>query len=490
MTMSISILNWVTNGNVGTYRVSNNCSIPLTVYDSAPSLGPVSFSVVSGSIPNFLNLDSSTGYLYGYLEYQSKNIETYTFTVEATKTYPNSLTTSTSTQLSITVKNFVDENIEWVTSSTLGIIDAGFVSDLSVQAVETINNTKIKYDLVSGNLPNGFNLDEEGSILGQADYESTGTFTFTVRANTDLGIAVEERIFTLTVVNNDPGTKYTKIWFRPFLSKSKRSEYQLFINDFKIFEPNLIYRHNDPNFGVQSEIKMILDFGIEQIPLDQYTQALRQNFYKRRFTLGKVKTAVASDKDGNVIYEVIYLDVVDNLKTAAETLYTTRNISESLSGSSAGQILSEMPLGFGDDTVDDIYYPASVKNMRMQLTRIQLDNFAMIKVNRFMEPQFMRTPQPGTALPSNYIPVVVLCYAKPGQSEKILKKIAARGFKFNMIDFEIDRMIVQTSLDYSSAKYLLFGRESISDTLDIDPNLYQGDVLWQFDDGVQLTRTS
>lgn len=482
--MTTSTIYWSIDSDLGIYRASNNYHIPLSVTDLEPDLGPVTYSS-SGILPSSLVLDNETGYLWGYVEYQSDFIQTYSFTVTATKTFIDLSTTSTSTTFSMSVKGFVDTNIEWITDSNLGSIKTGYTSELKVEAKETINNFPIKYTLSSGNLPSGLSLNQDGAISGQVNYNSTGTFTFTISAITDYDNTSTNRTFSLTTFDED-STEYTKIYFKPFLSKEKRKEYQLFINDPDIFNPNLIYRYFDQNFGIQSDIKMILDFGIERIPLDQYTQALRQNFYKRRFTLGKVKTAIAKDALGTVLYEIIYVDIVDNLKNVSEILYSNQTVSISYGGGSAGQIL----YGPVDPEIDSIYYPGSVNNMRIQLSRIQLDDWSTIKVNRQLEPQFMRTPQPDTLLPTNYVSLVPLCYAKPGQSRQILKKIAASGFKFNLIDFEIDRIVVQNSSDNSSAKYLLFGRDSISDTLVTDTTLYQGDVFWQFDDGVQLTRTS
>lgn len=481
--MTTSTIYWAIGADLGVYRASNNYSIPLAVVDSDPSQGPVTYTV-SGTLPPSLQLDSETGYLWGYAEYQSDYIQSYSFSVTATKTFVDLTTVSTSTVFTISIKGFVDTNIQWITTSSLGSIELGYPSNLSVEAVETINNFPVRYGLASGNLPTGLTLTQDGAICGQVDYGplNTGTFTFTVSAITDYDNTSTNRIFQL-ISQSTSNTKYTKIYVKPFLSKEKRKEYQLFINNPDIFQPDLIYRYFDPNFGVQNDIKMILDFGIEQIPLDQYTQALRQNFYKRRFTLGKIKTAVAKDDTGNVLYEVIYADVVDNLKTAALNLYSNQTITVSYEEGQA-------KYSPADPDVNNIYQPASVNNMRYRLSKIQLDDWSTIKVNQELEPQFMRTAQSSTALPTNYIPVVPLCYVKPGKSKQILKRIVANGFKFNLVDFEIDRLIVQNSLDNATAKYLLFGRESISDTLATDFVLYQGDVSWQFNDGVQLTRNS
>lgn len=481
---------FITPPNLGTYRVSNNYDIPITFADGNIFPGTITFSITAGTLPPSLQLDSSTGYIYGYAEYQSDYIQSYSFTIQAKKDFVAGGSISSSTTFSMNIKGYYDTNIEWVTTGTLGQIIVGYPSELKVQAVETINNFEIEYSLVAGSLPPGLNLSKDGAIYGQVDYGTTstittGTYTFTVSAITAYDSQGEEKTFNVESISED-STKYTKIYVKPFLSKEKRTQYQTFINNPEIFIPQYIYRYFDSNFGVQSDPKMILDFGIEQIPLDQYTQALRQNFYKRRFTLGKVKTAIAKNDAGETVYEVIYLDVIDNLKDVSLTLYSNRNVSLSYSGGSAGQII----YGDLDSNIDSIYYPASTKNMRIQLSRIQLDDYSTIKVNRQLEPRYMKTAQTTNSLPTNYITVIPLCYVKPGYSKQILKRIAAYNFKFNMLDFEIDRLVVQTSLDNSSAKYLLFGRDSISDTLVTDVTLYQGDIFWQFDDGVQLTRTS
>jgi hypothetical protein len=462
--MTTATIYWAIDSDLGIYRVSNNYDIPLAVVDPDPSSGPVIYSLVSGSLPSSLQFSTSTGYVWGYAEYQANYLTNYNFTIAATKNYNTGSTYTITGTFTVALRSLTDENIQWVSNSDLGTLAVGYPSELSVVAEETVSNSPIKYSFESdpNNLPDGLTFNNDGTISGQIDYSYTGTYTtFTIRAATDFDVVGKLQTFSLNVSNNDT-TRYTKIHVRPFLAKEKRTDFQIFINNTDIFDPNSVYRYFDRNFGVQSEIKTILDFGIEQIPLDQYTQALRENFYKRRFTLGKVKTAIAQDDNGNTLYEIIYVDVVDNLKSVPKTLYSNNN---------------------------DIYYPASIKNMRNQLANIQLDDFSIIKVNRFLEPQFMRTPQTANTLPTGYIHILPLCYVKPGKTKPILKKIAASGFKFNMIDFEIDRLIVENSLDNTDAKYLLFGRESISDTLATDPLLYQGDVLWQFDDGVQLTRT-
>jgi hypothetical protein len=256
---------------------------------------------------------------------------------------------------------------------------------------------------------------------------------------------------TLTI-NVTPSIPYTGIYVRPFLSISKRQSYSTFINNTEIFQTNILYRADDPNFGVQKDIKMFLEFGIQSLNLRDYVPALWENFYRRRLTFGSVKIARANDQQGNYIYDVVYIDIVDNIADAKLAVYNK----------------------------NDIYYPASVANMRTRLESIVLPNYSYISTDQYHLPRFMQTAQePGAYLPSNYITVVPLAYVQPGKSNLIVQQIRLSGFDFKLYDFEIDRLIIRSSLDNTSDKYIIFPRNSLTTVIPQD-NLIFGD------DGVSI----
>jgi hypothetical protein len=249
---------------------------------------------------------------------------------------------------------------------------------------------------------------------------------------------------------------FTKIYIKPFFSPEKRNEYREFTTNTFTFDPKLIYRYFDPNFGVQSDIKIVLEFGIEKINLDDYAVALRENFYRKKFYFGDLKKAVATDNTGSVIYEVIYLDIIDGLVNS--------------SGISVNQSIENNGTS---------YFPASIENMRKQLESIQLQNGERIKVNEYNEPKFMRSPQEGDYKPPYYIRAIPVCYALPGQGDKIISRIKLSGFDFKKLNFEVDRLIVQETADSSTAKYLLLERQSLGDTLVSDQYIF-GPDWWQY----------
>jgi hypothetical protein len=422
--------------DLGIYRANNNVDILIPVYNTSSYINST-FELVSGDIPNGTKLDSATGYVYGYLPYQPAYIKEYSFDIAVTKTANDTNTTTSITTGSyfLSVKGDVESTIEWVTESDLGTIEPGIVSELAVVARQLNSEYTIKYSLTDGALPLGLTLARDGSICGSVDYTVTGTSTstFTVLASDVYELSSVSREFSLTVTETT-STEYTEIYYRPFLSLEKRQDYQNFTGNTFTFDPILLYRYYDPNFGVQHKIKMVLEFGIERVDLEQYIPALAQNFYRRRMYFGGVKTAIAKDSTGTVVYEVVYVDAVDNM---------------------AGVDMSITSTGV-------TYYPSNIENQRTRLRQLTLDDGSIIETNEYNQPVYMRTAQSGDYLPPYYMSVIPICYALPGQGARIASRIRLSGFDFKLLDFEVDRLIVQKSKDSSSAKYLIFSNQSIS----------------------------
>lgn len=462
---------WIKGSDLGTIRANNNQILDVTVYDGAPLVGTITYAIINGEdiytrLPNGLYLSTSTGYIHGFVPYQPAYTTNYSLTIDATKHDRNTGQMATVTNVfSLAVKGEVESTIEWVSDTSLGMIEEGIISEIAVVARQVQSDYNLKYRKKSGSLPSGLTLERDGSISGQADYGSAGTYTFTVIVSDVYELSAIERQFSLTV-NEYDNKEYTKIWVRPFLSQDKRTAYGEFIANEFTFDSKLIYRHFDTNFGVQADIKMILEFGIERVNLADYVSALKENFYRKRFYFGDIKVAIAKDQQGNVLYEVVYLDIVDNLVNNQ--------------GKSVNPVIHYK---------NEIYYPNSTDNMRKRLETIVLDDYTYIGVNLDTTPKFMTTPQTGYYKPTDYIRAVPICYALPGQGSKIVSRIKLSKFDFKTLDFEVDRLIVQNSLDNSTAKYLIFERQSIGDKLITDDYLFgPDDVRLDTDSDNPLTR--
>jgi hypothetical protein len=443
-------LQFINGTELGVIRASNNIYLDVSAYDPYPDIEHSVYTLVTGTsitthLPPDLSLDQSTGIIYGYVPYQSAYTKNYQLTIAATRVVTTtSMVTATNT-FTLAVKGHVDSSMEWISSSSLGSITIGEISELRIQARQTNNDYAINYQILSGSIPSGLTLQRDGTISGIIDYsENTGTYTFTIQANDIYEFNEIERTFNLDVIRyNDK--KYTQVYCRPFLTRAKRQEYQEFMLDNFVFDPSLIYRYFDPNFGVQSEIKMVLEFGLEQLNIDDIVPALHENFYRRRFQFGDVKIATANDNTGTKVYEIVYVEVVDNLVNN--------------NGVSVSKVVNMS---------NEFFYPASVDNMRSQLSQLTLPDFTTVDTNEYLMPKYMRSQQTGDYKNIGYIRVIPLCYALPGQGSKIVSRIKSSGFDFKQLDFEVDRIIVQDSLDNSTAKYLLLERQAVGNLLDRD----------------------
>ena len=229
----------------------------------------------------------------------------------------------------------VDSTITWITPQTFKSISANFISNLSVVATSSVTSARLIYTVSKGLLPPGLVLLLDGSISGKVktfgDDNGIGLsqfdkgsfildgnkttidriFTFEVSVQDQFGYSKTTREFNITV--GDPGNKsYSDIHARPFLKSSQRSLFNTFISDTEVFNPEYIYRPDDPNFGIQKKINMLVYSGIETKTINHYVAAIAKNHKRKQFKLGSIKTAVAKLPGTNdIVYEVVYVDVID-----------------------------------------------------------------------------------------------------------------------------------------------------------------------------------
>jgi hypothetical protein len=232
----------------------------------------------------------------------------------------------------------IDSNIQWLTDSDLGSINANFNSYLKVEAQTTVPDSTMIYTLKSGKLPFGMSLSHVGEIIGNPrQYESSeglgltlfdnkGTtwdgfqpgdttfdrkFTFTIEAKDRFGITAIEKEFTLTVVDLD-NTTYTNIYARPMLPEAQRTTFRNFTSNPDIFTPASIYRPNDDAFGIKKSMEMLVYAGIEATAIENFVAAAAKNHKRKTYSLGEIKSAKAIEPGTtDTVYEVIYVEVLD-----------------------------------------------------------------------------------------------------------------------------------------------------------------------------------
>lgn len=432
------------NGNdLGVIRAENYQIISIAAYDPSPFVGTLTYALITGTtittnLPQNLNLDRNTGIIYGYVPYQPAYTIKYNLNLQATKfDQITGVSVTASNTFTLAVKGLVESSIEWVTTSSfLGTLTTGELSHLSVQAKQTISNYDIKYRKTSGNLPEGLSLLSDGSIVGKISTGSSGTYTFNAEAKDVYELSAIEKDFSIDVIESDK--QYTSLYFKPFLSKESKNYYNEFINDETVFDYKLMYRYLDPDFGVQRDIKIMLEFAIEKVDISKYAESFITNFYRRKFYFGQIKTAKAEDSSGNYIYDIVYADVIDNLVNSYNT-----SVSKTV-------LFDNIP-----------YYPASIDNMRIQLSNIVLDNSEKISINKNFYPKFLKTSQNSEYKSVDYLRFIPLCYTLPNQGNRILSRIKLKNFDFKKIHLDIDRVIVKENNIDNKEKYLFFGKRDI-----------------------------
>lgn len=244
-----------------------------------------------------------------------------------------------------TVKTFelsiigeIDSNIKWITNSYLGSITANYISTLRVEAETTVPDSTMVYRLVNGRLPFGMRLTHYGEIVGTAnqfanqeqrglttfdnnivswDGQNPGDTTFdrrykfTIEAADRFGFTAITQEFILDVEDLD-NTQYTDIVARPMLKIDQRQMYKELISNSDIFTPSYIYRADDENFGVRSDLEMLVFAGIESRQIEEFVSAAAKNHRKTRYRLGPLQKAIAREPGTReTIYEVVYIPVID-----------------------------------------------------------------------------------------------------------------------------------------------------------------------------------
>jgi hypothetical protein len=196
----------------------------------------------------------------------------------------------------------------------------------------------------------------------------------------------------------------------------------------EIFVPDYIFRPDDLNFGLARRVVYQHVFGLAPATLERYVESLYLNHYWKDLVLGEIDTAQALDANGNVIYEVVYSKIQDNLVNDQ--------------GQSVNKIVT-LPYAIPDpaDPTREInsVYPNSLVNMRDQV----IDVVGQISTKL---PLWMTSKQSnGRVL--GFTPAWVICYTKPGRSAQIAYYMQEYfGTQLNRVDFKVDRYILNRTL--------------------------------------------
>jgi len=393
-----------------------------------------------------LTLDPNTGWLYGYIPNLGITENTYNFYIRAYKANDPTYI-SPEYHYTLNIVGPVDTEITWLTDSNLGTINNGSTSTFYVEAINA-SGIPLQYELQSGSdslLPQGLQLLPSGHIAGRVSFDTftldggkttfdlseslgiqsdlLGTtfdlkFTFTVVAYSVDGLISVNKQFSITVkrVYNEP---YDNLYIQVMPPQDDRDLISSLLQNNDIFQSDLIYRADDPNFGKATNLIYHHAFGLTAATYDDYVSSLYKNHYWKQLTLGEIKVARATDTNGNVIYEVVYSRVIDDLLN-----------NQGLSVSK--EVTLPYTVTLDDNTQVTTVYPNSLIDMRDQV----IDTVG--QVSNILPTWMLSKQADGTVL--GFTPAVVLAYAKPGKGNQLAYYIRTEfGERLNLVDFEVDR---------------------------------------------------
>jgi hypothetical protein len=422
---------------------------------------PIGYSY--SGLPVGLTGNPDTGWITGTPSLSSNGVSSYNFSVSAYKT-DNTSYSSPFFNFTYNLEKGISSDVVWITDSDLGQIFNGTISTLLVKASSDV---ELSYRLTSGSLPPNLSISSNGEIIGRvadqptSNYLEQGTtteFSFTVQAySTEFPVVGSSKTFTLTVLQefNQP-TDILYIQATP--SINDRQILSTLLNDEDLIPTESLYRANDEYFGKATNVTYEHAYGIYASDIQDYIAAVTRNHYWRNITLGELKTAVAKNSAGEIIYEVVYSEVIDNLVNPSgvsiqEEIYWPRPIDLGLGPWYTS--ITDIYTSYNKDLSPGFYtsrtpgyarilYPNSLYNMRNRVGQVVGQVF-----DSTLLPLWMTSQQTnGSTL--GYTQAWVICYTKPGLADAIKTNIETSWpHTLNQINFQIDRFSVDKSATYN-----------------------------------------
>lgn len=328
-------------------------------------------------------------------------------------------------------------------------------STVRLSSAQTIsNNTTLGFD--GTDIPRGLRISENGEIEGRISHQhfvlndrttfdvSTGettfdrTYTVNVVAETYLNDPIQRLIsstktFTFRVL--DYKTRPSSNFYLEFaLNERDRNEISRAIYNDLIIPDENVYRPDDHWFGRQNRYRMLVGYGLDTAKDAEVISAIAAYHYNKRYVFRELRWAQSLDSNGNVEYEVIYVDPLDNLTTSTGNTITgtvdVRSLNIPITTDTALDSTDTELLDVSQDRLLDLY-PASLPNMQRRFRTVLTPN------NRKFLPSWMTSRQPNNRY-LNYVQAVPLVYLKPGTGKLALYKLQ-QVLKVNTVSAVTDR---------------------------------------------------
>jgi hypothetical protein len=411
---STNYITWDTQANLG---VMINGSISEYVIKAHNNAGKsLNYSLVGGNMPSNFTL-SSNGEIVGRNGFEYFSIDNHFANITVDNT------TGIVVGMNVTGPGVASGcHVKAVYApNTVRIEPATYVTEGSeVTFVDLVNNISIIKSLTS--LSSTTLIDG-----GKTTFDST--YNFTVKATAFDDSVSDTRTFSITRDNYNRAP-YENVWLRALLLKEQRDLYYSIVTNADIFPLEMIYRYDDPNFGLSDTLKMLFVPGMTVTELSNYALAIQNNHYNKTIKFGNIKTARALDDQFKVQYEVVYIDVEDEKESK----------SKSAALSQEPEITSAYLTADGQSYTT--LYPNSYENMKYRLSS------GVGYSNRGALPRWMTSRQEdGKEL--GLVRAIVLAYTIPGASKLIAYRLKDSEITFSDIHFVSDRYYLGASDAYN-----------------------------------------
>jgi hypothetical protein len=448
------------NAQIGSILSNNFFAFKILGYDFDSN--PLEY--IYSNLPSFLTGNAETGWITGTPELALPGINNYSFNVSVRK-QGNPAISTTNFNFAFNLSKDVTGEIIWVTPTDLGTVYNGTISTLFVEAVSDVT---LNYRVISGSLPPNLELLSNGQITGFVADQPTSEFltvgqntefTFTIDAfSPDFNIVSSAKTFTINVLQQY-GQPTDILYIQAAPSIQDRQILNTLLDNTDLIPNEALYRADDVYFGKATSVIYEHAYGIYASSIQDYIAAIqRENHYWRNITLGELKTAVAKNAAGDIIYEVVYSEVIDNLVNSQgvsieKSIYWPRPINLFLGPwyTSVTNIFASWDVVLNQQYYTSLtpgfartLYPNSLYNMRTQVADVlgqELDSTLL--------PLWMTSQQEnGSTL--GYTQAWVICYTKPGRANEIKTNIETNWpYTLNQINFQIDRFSVNKSATYN-----------------------------------------
>ena len=448
-------------------------------------------------IPPGLGLDENTGWITGFVEKQVVPEIDYNFGIRVIKSDDATIASDVITYYA-TVLGATSSGVVWNTANDLGYIKSGSISTLSVNATAN-NGDQLYYSLAIGShLPQGLSLLPSGLISGRPSFQSygldqgrttidgvnlsrgyqdnpttfDGTYEITVIVINYEQTVSSEKTFNMVVVQEtyEPYENLYVVCRPP--SDSRELINTLLINN-DIFSLSDLYRRNDPYFGVNTELQALTASGLTANQASVYAEAMNNRHRDKPLYFGDFKYAIAKNSQGQYLYDVVYVDLIQNTvgdraKNATDNVFNMTQKTNGWHNPRAADLPENQILSDNNQINDsvmyiksnDTWYPINPMELVYE-NDLYLMNNDIIQAtgvtNNQALPEWMNTIQPDGKI-LGFTLAAVLAYVKPGTGAKTLYNLKKYiPFDIKQVPFTADRYIwdhnLSVNFDINARKF-------------------------------------